>query len=193
MQRSTPSPDARQIVLCSAILLRFLILYYKRVTRGRSLTPVHVVGRTARPVRLLAGVVGPTGLLGLCGSVWVCPGPLPLKYRLHKYTYVELVTVLVPTSTSMNRKGHDHVSARIRRGASRETAPTRTHTHHHSLLPTILPTPVCARKNDLPPLFGACLQAVRQVSRVLLFTRVPGGCLAEPQIHMQCERRGATC
>ena len=32
---------------------------------------VHVVGRTARPVRLLAGVVGPTGLLGLCGSVRV--------------------------------------------------------------------------------------------------------------------------
>ena len=40
---------------------------------------VHVVGRTARPVRLLAGVVGPTGLLGLCGSVWVCPALLPLK------------------------------------------------------------------------------------------------------------------
>ena len=67
VQRSTHLPDAR--LLCSAIPLRFL--YYKRVTRGRSLTPVHVVGRTARPVRLLAGVVGPTGLLGLCGSVRV--------------------------------------------------------------------------------------------------------------------------
>ena len=45
--------------------------------RGRSLTAYHVVGRTARPVRLLAGVVGPTGLLGLCvglcGSVRVRP------------------------------------------------------------------------------------------------------------------------
>ena len=38
----------------------------------------------ACPVRLLAGVVGPTGLSGLCGSVWVCPGPLPLKDRLQK-------------------------------------------------------------------------------------------------------------